>query len=99
MGEIPINEPGHAQDRDRVKRYRDCAVIEATHELVDESDRPAFDTVRCLFPEGRPAFEGSGILHRSHIQLCVRKRAAIRGYFCARDPASGETIDWATVTV
>jgi hypothetical protein len=53
------------------------------NEFLDANERDgiAFQTVRCPFLEGRPAFPSSGIRRESHIQLAVRDRAAILGVF------------------
>jgi len=41
-----------------------------------------YDTVRGAFFEGKPLFEGSGIMAQTHIQLAVREpKTSIRGYF------------------
>ncbi len=62
------------------RRDLDCLVI---NELVAyaEQDGITFQTVRCPFLEGEPAFEGSGILLESHIQLAVRDPSCIVGVF------------------
>jgi hypothetical protein len=63
-------------------KYRalDCLVI---NELVaQESEiRDRFQTVRCPFLEGEPAFPGSGILKESHIQITVVDPDCILGVF------------------
>ena len=55
-------------------RSLDCLVI---NELVRASEDVGinFQTVRCPFLEGDPAFPGSEIFKESHIQLVVRKNA------------------------
>ncbi len=65
-------------------RALDCFVI---NELVAAADNAGvvFQTVRCPFLEGEPAFEGSAILRESHIQLAVRDTSCIVGVF--RPPA------------
>jgi hypothetical protein len=40
-----------------------------------------YQTARCPFLEGDPAFPGSGIRRESHIQLAVRDRSCIIGVF------------------
>lgn len=64
-------------------RSLDRAVIEALHESrkTAEKSLPPYDTVRAAFREGGPAFEGSGFDERSHIQIAVREKARIKGYF------------------
>jgi hypothetical protein len=62
------------------QRDLDCFIING---LVEANERKgiSFQTVRCPFLEGRPAFPGSGILRESHIQVAVRHTAAILGVF------------------
>jgi hypothetical protein len=61
-------------------RRLDCAVLNA---YLDLSSRGGvvYDTVRCGFIEGGPAFEGSGIYLESHIQIAVRTPRSIAGVF------------------
>lgn len=64
-------------------RPLDCAVIHRAHELVEEKDI-YYDTVYGYFQEGTDAYEGAGIKEKSHIQICVRNPACIKGYFLPR---------------
>jgi hypothetical protein len=74
---LPVNAGGP----DRLLRRLDCAVIEMLHAArADRGDRP-FDTVRAPFAEGGPAYAGAGFDAKSHVQLCVRTPAAVKGYF------------------
>lgn len=69
-------------------RYRDCLVLNA---LLDKAERERwpFQTVRCVWREGRPVGDGMSIFTRSHIQVAVRDPTCILGYFWPReDPAS-----------
>lgn len=66
--------------RDRLLRDRDCAVINFCLELLGARG-DAYDSVRCAFREGRPAFTGSAIHRESHIQIAVRNPACILGVF------------------
>lgn len=61
-------------------RALDCLVI---NDLVKQSESvpKAFQTVRCPFLEGEPAFPGSEILKESHIQISVIDRRSILGVF------------------
>jgi hypothetical protein len=59
----------------------DCAVINFMHRAREEKQLRPFDTVRAAFAEGGPLFPGSGITAKHHIQLCVRRRSCIKGYF------------------
>jgi hypothetical protein len=74
---LPRNEGG----TDRLKRTLDCAVIELLHAARLERNEDAFDSVRAAFIEGNPVYENAGFYLRSHIQICVRKAACIKGYF------------------
>lgn len=88
--ELPINKG--------LKRQLDCYVIESLHKDYDQrkdassvsksvvapNGKVYFDSVRGLFFEGKPAFEGAGILEKTHIQICVRNHDCIHGYFRPR---------------
>ncbi|HET7506159.1 MAG TPA: hypothetical protein VFK02_34305 [Kofleriaceae bacterium] len=65
---------------DRLLRRRDCAVFNTYLTLLEERG-VVYDTVRCGFVEGPPAFEGSGIRHQSHVQIAVRNPACVVGVF------------------
>jgi hypothetical protein len=82
--------------KDILIRELDCTVIEYLHQNLGnkiESDikirgfshRKPFDTVRGIFQEGGPAFEGSGIRKKSHIQVCIRNLDCIKGFFIPRN--------------
>lgn len=62
------------------KRNLDCAVINMFLSELAENGEP-YQTVRCAFQEGGPAFDGSGILRESHIQIAVRDASCIVGVF------------------
>ena len=72
---IPKNSSGN------MRRDLDCAVIEWIHKARENSGEPPFDTVRGLFVEGSPAFPGSGIHEKNHIQITVRNPECIKGVF------------------
>ena len=85
--QIPKNIQSHKFDIDHTKRFLDCAFLNWFFALK-EQDGISYDTVRCIFTEGVPAFEGSAIMEKSHIQLAVRNPSVILGYFKpAVDPA------------
>lgn len=73
---LPKNGPGN--------RALDCAVFQFIHRSNELSGQPRYDTVRCAFSEGEPAFEGSTISSRLHIQISVLNPACIKGYFLPR---------------
>lgn len=78
--ELPPNGP------DGLLRRLDCAVIQMVHAIRrDRSDQPV-DTVKGVFIEGRPVYEGSGFYERTHIQIAVRNLDCIKGVF--RVPAA-----------
>ncbi len=80
---------------DLIIRELDCAVIEYLHQKINEkinmdislkgySELKHFDTVRGIFTEGGPAFEGAGIQTKNHIQICIRNLNCIKGFFLPR---------------
>ena len=79
---LPINA---GKTPDRLLRRRDCAVLNYYLRWLQETGVP-YDTVRCGFIEGPPAFEGSGIHLQSHVQISVRNQACILGVFQPRVP-------------
>jgi hypothetical protein len=81
--------------QDLILRELDCAVIEYLHQKIIEkitednnlkgfSHLKHFDTVRGVFTEGGPAFEGAGIQTKNHIQICIRNLNCIKGFFIPR---------------
>lgn len=84
------------QYHDLIIRELDCAVIEYLHQKIDEkisqdktklgfSELRPFDTVRGIFTEGGPAFNGAGIQSKNHIQICIRNLNCIKGFFIPRE--------------
>lgn len=90
--DLPLNHPV-GSDKELLRRNLDCAVIEALHQSLkddkanDDTVRE-FDTVRAVFPEGKPLYEGAGFRSHSHIQICVRNPNCIKGFFRLRDKHS-----------
>jgi hypothetical protein len=79
---LPTNlSPKSHTNKDSVLRRLDCAVVNWCLDFLEKRKNQHFHTVRCLFSEGSPVFEGSKILEKSHIQVAVRDAAAIVGYF------------------
>lgn len=66
---------------DKAGRQLDCMVLNALHVVRDASGQQAYDSVRGPFLEGEPIYEGAGFRSHSHIQICIRKTACIKGYF------------------
>ena len=80
--QMPRNQDAVGSRRgDRVLRYRDCAVIDYTMRRLAQSESIKYQTVRGVFLEGKPAFPGSKIALKSHIQIAVRDPACIVGIF------------------
>lgn len=98
--EIPVNKDIVADThKDLVLRELDCAVIEYMHDYIDRqiiediaengfSNLKYFDTVRGVFTEGGPAFDGAGIQLKTHIQICIRNLNCIKGFFIPRKEMS-----------
>ena len=61
--------------------YLDCAVLNYGLPKLEQTYGMNFHTVRGVFQEGTPAFEGSEIRRKSHIQIAVRDPSCILGYF------------------
>ena len=72
---LPKNSKDHSQ------RNLDCAVIRILHDVRKEAGEPPIDSVRGVFLEGEPLFEGSGFFAKTHIQICVRNPSCIKGVF------------------
>lgn len=85
--EMPVNRKAAPGDFDLVLRNLDCAVMNFAMTTEDESygqHEPYFQTVRGVFVEGGPVFEGAGIYQKSHVQIAVRDLSAILDYFIPR---------------
>ena len=65
---------------DKLLRRRDCAVPNTYLSRLEENG-VNYDSVRCGFVEGPPAFDGSAIRHQSHVQIAVRNAACVVGVF------------------
>jgi hypothetical protein len=70
-----------AASSDLVLRHLDCAVINWTITMREAETHERIQSVRGAFTEGVPAFEGSKVMSKSHIQIAVRDHGAIVGYF------------------
>ena len=81
---LPKNKPA-GSSKDLLLRHLDCAVIETVHEIQEQASLPAFRTVRGVFVEGEPLYDGAGFNSQNHIQICVRDSSCIKGYFRVRN--------------
>jgi|ERR1051325_10082361 hypothetical protein len=81
-GRMPENRdvPG-GRHGEKVLRFRDRAVIDYAISRVAEEESIIYQTVRGVFLEGQPAFPGSKIALKSHIQIAVRDPACILELF------------------
>ena len=79
---IPQNLPAQGEaGSDLVLRYLDCAVLNWGLDFLEHEVGLCFHTVRGVFTEGQPAFPGSRIMAKSHIQVAVRDASVIIGSF------------------
>ncbi len=77
--DLPKNSSAKSSN-DILLRRLDCAVIENLHSLMD---RP-FDSVKGIFVEGEPLYEGAGFNTKNHIQICIRNPNCIKAFFYPR---------------
>lgn len=74
---LPVNTGG----ADKFLRRLDRLVIESTHKNRETEGFLPYQTVRGIFAEGGPAYEGAGFDAKTHVQICVRDLSVIRGFF------------------
>lgn len=98
--EIPTNKDlSNDENKDKILRNLDCSVLEYMHERLEEqikediknkgfSKIKKFDSVRGVFTEGGPIYEGAGIQSKTHIQICIRNLNCIKGFFKPRNETS-----------
>ena len=72
---LPVNS------KDRLRRKRDCLVIENMHKMRLNQSAASYDTVRGAIWEGGPLFAGAAIEEQNHVQIAVRNTSCIKGYF------------------
>ena len=78
--DMPTNKKSN-KTKDVLLRDLDCAVIQQIHYYNDDEGKLAFDSVRGIFTEGNPVYNGSEFLEKTHVQLCVCNPNCIKGYF------------------
>lgn len=79
---VPKNRSTVQGEKDQLLRYLDCAVIDwLTSQFEITSGVGAYDSVRGMFQEHDPVYEGSSVHMKSHIQIAIRNPACILGYF------------------
>ena len=80
--EKPLPQNRNVKDSaDLLYRDLDCAVIERIHQFNRETERMNYDSVRGTFLEGKPVYPESGIMEKTHTQLCIINPNCIKGYF------------------
>ena len=63
------------------RRRLDCAVIRFLHQILEKSDAEPIETVRGIFTEGDPIYEGTRLLEKTHVQIAVVKLDCIKAVF------------------
>jgi len=58
-----------------------CLDINPVINRLNQSLALPFDTVRGLFVEGDPIFDGAEIYHKTHSEIAIRNELCIKGYF------------------
>lgn len=90
---MPENRAAGPGDFDLVLRDLDCAVLNLALKTFDDEVQDYalyFQTVRGVFVEGEPVYEGARIQAKTHVQIAVRDTTCILGYF---RPAGGYTAE------
>lgn len=83
--ELPENlDSPKGASQNKVMRHLDCAVINHLHATMAERNLEPFDSVRGLFVEGLPAYEGGQIFRLTHAQIAIRNESCIKGIFLPR---------------
>jgi hypothetical protein len=77
--QLPKNTP------DGLLRPLDCAVIQTVHTIRKDRGEQTIDTVKGVFVEGGPIYEGSGFHEKTHIQIAVCNPDCIKGIFRVPD--------------
>ena len=89
--EMPKNKPSK-KCTDILQRDLDCAVIQQIHDYNRTEEKRPFDSVRGVFVEGKPAYEGSAFMEKTHIQLCIVNPNCIKGFFTPRISIDGYSV-------
>lgn len=74
------------------EKQKQPAVIERIHEYNKQSHLREYDSVRGVFIEGNSVYENSGIMEKTHTQLCIINPNCIKGYFKPLTPDSNWSI-------
>lgn len=74
-GPLPVNGP------ELWRRRLDCAVIKFLHLIRQNPEVAPIDTVRGIFTEGKPIYDGSAFLEKTHVQIAVVNLSCIKAVF------------------
>lgn len=91
---LPNNVPARPGDHELLLRKRDCGVLNFAMQMMDKRDgggKYHIQTIRGVFIEGVPAFDGSRIFTKTHIQIAVRDPEVVLGYFRPRHIPPGRS--------
>jgi hypothetical protein len=78
---IPPGGPLPANGPESWRRRLDCAVIRCLHQIRQNPEAEPIDTVRGIFTEGNPVYEGSAFLEKTHVQIAVVNLECIKAVF------------------
>lgn len=78
---LPKNRKATKGDDYLKVRELDCLVINSINEFRKAKKEPLIDVIRAPFLEGEPLYTGASFMNETHVQICVKDSAAIRGYF------------------
>jgi hypothetical protein len=81
LGTIPTNSPRPVNGPKNWQRRLDCAVIKFLHLIRQNSGAEPIDTVRGIFTEGKPIYDGSAFLEKTHVQIAVTNLDCIKAIF------------------
>jgi hypothetical protein len=65
-------------------RKLDYYVVQNIHKFTEQNQQPKFDSVRSVFWEGDKPYPDAGFRDKNHIQVCIRTKECIKGYFIPR---------------
>jgi|LGOV01.1.fsa_nt_gb hypothetical protein len=90
VNELPMPKNKTVENgEDLLLRPLDCAVIQTIQQFRKATDEKAYDSVRGVFWEGAPLYEGAGFKMKNHIQVCIANPNCIKGYFRPLEPIGG----------
>ena len=71
----------NSPDTHQLQRPLDCAVFAQLHKIRIDNKAHPIESVRGVFEEGEPAYNGAGFRAKTHIQICVCNISNIKGVF------------------